>query len=46
MLKLLCAFVLGLFLGIHRRVIRAVITGSPMPKAPASHFWVKNKETD
>ena len=37
-----CAFLLGIMVGIHRRVIKSVITGSPMPEAPASHFWVKN----
>lgn len=25
----------------HRRVIKALITKSPMPKAPKWHFWVK-----
>lgn len=28
-----CAFV-------HRRVIKALINGDPMPKAPAWHTWV------
>lgn len=36
------AFLFGIMVGIHRRVIKSVITGSPMPEAPASHFWVKN----
>ncbi|MCR4616665.1 MAG: hypothetical protein K5669_00590 [Lachnospiraceae bacterium] len=25
---------------IHRRVIRALIKGEPMPKAPSWHIWV------
>ncbi len=28
------------FVFIHRRVIRAVIKGEPMPKAPSWHVWV------
>ncbi len=39
-----CAFWFGIMVGIHRRVIKSVITGSPMPEAPASHFWVKNNK--
>lgn len=45
MVKVIVAFALGLCLGIHRKVVKSLITGSPMPKAPAWHFWVKNKET-
>ena len=30
-------FCLGAFAGIHRRVIRAYLTGSKMPKMPAHH---------
>ena len=41
-----CAFVFGVMIGIHRRVIKAVITGSPIPEAPASHFLVKNHRTE
>lgn len=41
---LACTFVLGAMIGIHRRVIKSVITGSPIPEAPASHFWVKNRK--
>lgn len=41
-----CAFLFGVMVGIHRRVIKSVITGSPMPEAPASHFWVKNHKTE
>lgn len=41
-----CAFVFGVMVGIHRRVIKAVITGTPMPEAPASHFWVKDHRTE
>ncbi len=25
---------------LHRRVIRALIKGEPMPKAPTWHLWV------
>lgn len=27
----------------HRRVIRALIQGEPMPKAPNWHVWVKKE---
>ena len=27
----------------HRRVIKALFTGKPMPKAPKWHFWVAEK---
>ena len=27
----------------HRRVIRALIKGEPMPKAPKWHCWVKKE---
>lgn len=27
----------------HRRVIKSLMTGSPMPKAPNWHFWVKKE---
>lgn len=27
----------------HRRVIRALIKGEPMPKAPAWHVWVSEE---
>ena len=27
----------------HRRVIKALIKGEPMPKAPNWHFWVKKE---
>ncbi len=37
----LILFCLGCWAGIHRNVIKAWLTGSEMPKAPASHFWVK-----
>ncbi|MCR4647816.1 MAG: hypothetical protein K5776_01910 [Lachnospiraceae bacterium] len=39
--------ILVLFAGgmiyVHRRVIKAFLTGKPMPKAPAWHFWVNEK---
>ena len=28
----------------HRRVIKAKLTGQPMPKAPKWHFWVAEKD--
>lgn len=45
-LALIIAFCLGALLGIHRRVIKALIKGEPMPQAPASHFWLKNRKED
>ncbi|MBQ7656759.1 MAG: hypothetical protein IJI53_12080 [Clostridia bacterium] len=27
----------------HRRVIKALIKGTPMPKAPKWHVWVKKE---
>ena len=27
----------------HRRVIKALFRGNPMPKAPKWHFWVSEK---
>ena len=44
MKKFLAAVVLialGCWIGIHRNVILAWLTGSEMPEAPASHWWVK-----
>ena len=29
---------------VHRRVIRAVAKGEPIPQAPAWHFWVANRK--
>lgn len=29
---------------IHRRVIKSMITGDEMPKAPAWHIWVPKDE--
>ena len=40
-----CAFVTGMMVGIHRRVIKACIAGEPLPQAPASHFWLKNRKS-
>ena len=40
MKKLIYALLLlsiGFFIGIHRNVIKAWITGSEMPEAPANH---------
>ncbi len=28
----------------HRRVIRALLKGEPMPKAPSWHVWVKKED--
>ena len=39
---LLAAFAGGM-LYAHRRVIKAWLNDEPMPKAPAWHFWVKEK---
>ena len=39
----LCLIGLGGLLWVHRRVIRAWITGEPMPEPPAWHFWCKKK---
>ena len=39
-----CTFLFGVMVGIHRRVIKSLVTGSPMPEAPASHIWVKNRK--
>lgn len=36
--------VLTVFVFIHRRVIRALIKGEPMPKAPSWHVWVPEKK--
>lgn len=44
MVKIIIAFVVGLCLGTHRRVIKSLITGSEMPKAPSWHVWTKNRE--
>lgn len=37
-----CALV-GCCLYTHRRVIKAVVSGEPMPKAPKWHVWVKEE---
>ncbi len=42
--KLLLAcglFCCGFCVGIHRKVILALIKGTEMPEAPAWHFWCK-----
>lgn len=36
--------VLTVFVFIHRRVIRALIKGEPMLKAPSWHVWVPEKK--
>ena len=33
----------GCCLYTHRRVIKALINGEPMPKAPSWHVWVKEE---
>lgn len=44
MVKVIVAFALGLCFGVHRNVIKSLMAGSPLPKAPAWHFWVKSKD--
>lgn len=43
LIKALLLISLGCWIGIHRNVIKAWITGTEMPEAPESHFWIKNK---
>ncbi len=43
MVKIVVAFAVGLCIGTHKRVIMSLITGSPMPKAPKWHCWVKKE---
>ncbi|MBO4680099.1 MAG: hypothetical protein J5626_10580 [Lachnospiraceae bacterium] len=43
MIKIIVAFAVGLCLGVHFRVIKSLVTGSPMPKAPKWHCWVKKE---
>ena len=43
MIKIVVAFAVGLCLGTHKRVIKALLTGSEMPKAPKWHCWVKKE---
>ena len=40
---LLLAVIAGGMLYAHRRGIKAWLNDEPMPKAPAWHFWVKEK---
>ena len=45
----ICIIMCAVFLIIHRRVISAALTGSPMPEAPEWHkkcFMCKEKETE
>ncbi|MBP3901672.1 MAG: hypothetical protein J6D53_09535 [Blautia sp.] len=37
----LLVLMVGICIGIHRKVIKAMLTGSEMPEAPEWHFWVK-----
>lgn len=41
LIKVLLLISLGCWIGIHRNVIKALLTGAEMPEAPASHWWVK-----
>ena len=41
LIKALLLIALGCWIGIHRNVIKAWLTGAKMPEAPASHWWVK-----
>ena len=36
-LALVFCFTLGVFLGVHHRVLRALLTGEQMPKPPKNH---------
>lgn len=45
MKRIIVSFVIGVFVGIHRNVIKSLITGSPMPKAPEWHCWVKQENS-
>ncbi|MBR4456853.1 MAG: hypothetical protein IKS32_11650 [Solobacterium sp.] len=44
MKKLIALIVIAGCAYTHRRVIRALITHEPMPKAPAWHFWVSPQQ--
>ena len=37
---LICCPLLAVCAYTHRRVIRSLVTGEPMPKAPNWHCWV------
>ena len=39
-------FLMGCCVGIHRKVIKALITGGQMPVAPSWHFWCRSKGTE
>lgn len=39
-----CCFACGLLLGIHWRVIKALIKGEPLPEPPAWHVWCRKKD--
>ena len=41
LIKVLLLISFGCWIGIHRNVIKAFLTGSEMPTALASHWWVK-----
>ena len=41
----LCALCLGCLLFIHRNVIKALVNGEELPKAPKWHIWVKNRKS-
>ena len=41
LIKIMFLISLGCWIGIHRNVIKAWITGSDMPEAPVSHCWLK-----
>ena len=41
LIKIIVCLLCGCCLYTHRRVLKALITGEPMPKAPKWHCWVK-----
>lgn len=38
------ALLIGCCVWIHRRVIKSMITGEEMPKAPKWHVWVSEEK--
>jgi len=48
MKKVIAGIAIGALVGCcaytHRRVIKALVKGEPMPKAPAWHIWVKPED--
>ncbi len=40
-IPIILIFLCGVCVGIHRKVIIALLTGKELPEAPSWHFWVK-----